>query len=134
MIILGPDLTQAWERAVKMEPIQSKPNSKYPGRLIGVTLRFPNHSNRKSDTFSKRGKGNIKLFLCSSYHPYEEAKQIYFYDELDSFLANRPRNSELLLGADVKFNLGIRSKMFRDVVGPHGLSNISLKGKTYYIY
>ena len=94
-----------------------------------MTLSFPNHLNRKSDTFSKRAKGNIKLFLCSSYHPYEHAEQIEFYDELDSFLTNRPRNSELLLGADVNCNVGIRSTMFWDVVGPHGLSNRNLKGK-----
>ena len=114
MIIIGPDLTRAWARAGKLEPIQSKPDLEYPIRLIGVTLSFPNLLNRKSETFSKRAKGNIKLFLCSAYHPYEHAEQIEFYDELDSFLKNRPQNLELLLGADVNCNVGIRSKMFRD--------------------
>ena len=120
MIILGPDFTWAWARAGKLEPIQYKPNSKYPGRLIGVTLSFLNHLNCKSGTFSKRAKGDIKLFLCSAYHPYEHAEQIVFYDELDSFLTNRPRNLELLIGADVNCNVGIRSTMFQDVVVPHG--------------
>ena len=120
MIILGPDLTWLWAIVGKLEPIQSKSNSKYPGRLISVTLSFPNCLNRKLDTFSKRAKGNIKLFLYSTYNPYEHAEQIEFYDELDSFLTNRPRNSELLLGADVNCNVGIRSTMFQDVVVPHG--------------
>ena len=109
--------------------MKSKPNSKYPGRMIVVTLSFPNQSNRKSDTFSKKAKGNVKLFICSAYHPYEHAEQIKFYDELDSFLTNRPRNLELLLGADVNSNVGIQSTMFQDVIGPNGLSNRNLKGK-----
>ena len=129
MIVIGPDLTREWERAGKLEPIQSKPNSKYPGRLIGVTLIFPNHSNRKLYTLSNRAKGNIKLFICSSYHPYEHAELIDFYNELDSFLTNRPRNSELLLGEDVNCNVGIWLTMFWYVVGPHVLSNRNLKGK-----
>ena len=129
MIILGPDLNQAWARSGKLEPIQSKPNSEYPGRLIGTTLSFPNHLNRKSDTLPKKAKGNIKLFLWSSYHPYEHAEQIEFYDELDRFFTNRPQNLELLLGADVNCNVGIWSKMLQDVIGPNGLSNRNLKGK-----
>ena len=129
MIILGPDLTRAWVRAGKLEPIQSKPNPKYPGWLVRVTLTFPNHSNGKSDTLSKRAKGNIKLFLYSSYHPYEHSEQIEFYDELDSFLTNRPRNLELFLVADVNCNVGTWSTMFRDAIGLHGLSNRNFKGK-----
>ena len=77
MIIIGPDLTRAWARAGKLEPIQYKPNSKYPSWLIGVTLSFLNHSNRESDNLSKRAKGNIKLFLCDSYHPNEHAEQTW---------------------------------------------------------
>ena len=74
MIILEPDLTRAWERAGKMEPLQSKPDSKYPGWLIGITLSSSNRSNRKSDTFSKIAKGQIKLFIYSAYHPYEHTE------------------------------------------------------------
>lgn len=64
MIILGPDLTRAWARSGKLEPLHSKRHSKYPGRLIGVTLSFENHSNRKTDTHSKRAKGNIKILFA----------------------------------------------------------------------
>ena len=129
MIILWPDLTRAWARAGKLEPLHSKSHSKYPGRLIGVTLSFPNRSNRAADTHSKRAKGNIKLFLCSAYYPYDHAEQIEFYDDLDSFISNRPRNSERLLGADVNCNVGVRSTMSRDVVGPIGICNRNQKGK-----
>ena len=96
-----------------------------------MTLSFKNRSNRRTDTYSKKAKGNIKVFLCSAYHPYDHVEQIEFYDELDSFLSNRPRNSELLLGADVNCNVGVRSTMFKDVVGPNGLGNRNLKGKDF---
>ena len=56
MIILGPDLTQAWTRAGKLEPITSSPTSRFPGRMIGVTLSFPNLSNRTRDTYHQRAK------------------------------------------------------------------------------
>ena len=129
MIILGPDLTRAWARAGKLEPLVSSPSSKFPGRIIGVTLSFPNASNRRKDRYRRTAKGSIKLFLCSVYHPYDHAEQIEFYDELESFLGGKPRNSELLLGVDVNCNLGIRTPMFRDVIGPHGINNRNNKGK-----
>ena len=50
------------------------------------------------------------------------------YDELDSFLTNRPRNSEIILGSDVNCNFEIRSTMFQDLIGPNGLINRNLKG------
>ena len=69
MIILGPDLNQAWTQAGKLEPITSSPTSQFPGRMIGVTLSFLNFSNRPSNTYHRRAKGSIKLFLCSVHHP-----------------------------------------------------------------
>ena len=101
MIIFGPDLTQAWTRAGKLEPITSSHTSRFPGRMIGVTLSFPYFSNRPRDTYHWRAKVSIKLFLCSLYHPCDAEEQKDFYDELDNFIAQRPRNSELLMGADV---------------------------------
>ena len=75
MIIFGPALTQAWTRAGKLKPITSPENSKFPGRIIGITLSFPNFSNRRKDTYNRKAKGYIKLFLCSVYHPYEADEQ-----------------------------------------------------------
>ena len=50
MIILNPALTQTWARAGKLKPITSlPPTSKFPGRMIGLTLSFPNKSNRPTD-------------------------------------------------------------------------------------
>ena len=65
MIILGTDLTCAWERAGKPTPLQSSPSSKLPGRIIGVTLSFPEISNHPKERYHHKAKGYIKLFLCS---------------------------------------------------------------------
>ena len=112
MIILGHDLTRAWARAGKLTPLQSSPSSKFPGRIIGVTLSFLNISNHPKDLYHHKEKSSIKLFLCSIYHPHDHAEQTEFYDNLESFINSRPRKLELLIGADVNYNLGVRTPMF----------------------
>ena len=67
-IIIGPTLLRAWDMAGKPSPLTSPPNSDFPGWMIGVTLCFPNCSNKRADKFHKRVKGNIKIFLASIYH------------------------------------------------------------------
>ena len=59
-IILGPALLWAWYMAGKPPFITSAPNSDLPGRMIGVTLCFPNRSNKRADTFHKRGRGGSR--------------------------------------------------------------------------
>ena len=88
MIILSPYLTRAWTRAGKLKPITSPPTSEFPGRTIRITLRFTNKSNRLTDTYHRKAKGNIKIFLCSIYHPHEINEQKEFLDELDQFITN----------------------------------------------
>ena len=129
MIFLGPDLTWAWARAGKLPPMHYISTSKSPGQIIGVTLSFPNRSNRHTDTFHRNGRGSIKLFLCSVYYTYGHDEQIEFYDDLDRFITSRPHNLEVLLGADVNCNTGIRILMFKDTLGLHGIRNRNLKGK-----
>ena len=102
--------------------------------MIGVTLSFPNSSNRPSDTYHRKAKGQIKLFLCSVYHPCDAEEQKEFYDELDKFITRRPMNSEMLMGADVNCNVGTRSPRFCDILGPHGLIIVTLKNANFYIY
>ena len=135
MIILGPALTQAWARSRKLKPVTSPENSKFPGRMLGVTLSFPNFSNRRKDTYNRKAKVSIKFFLCSVYHPYEADEQKDFYDELDTFISTRPRNSEVLIRADINCNVGIRTRSFSDALGPHGINNRNLKVKELlYLY
>ena len=84
-IILGPALLRAWNMAGKPPPITSATNSDFPGRMIGVTLCFLNLSNKKAETFHKRERGMIKIFLASIYHPVEHDDQKRFNKELASF-------------------------------------------------
>ena len=50
-------------------------------------------------------------------------------DELDKFITNQPRNSEILMGADINYNVGFMSKLFSDTLGPHGIDNRNIKGR-----
>ena len=135
MIILNPALPQAWARADKLKPITSPPTSKLPEQIIGLTLSFLNKSNRPTDTYHRRAKGLIKIFLCSIYHPYDFDEQKEFYHELDHFITNRPRNAEILMGADINWNVGIASDRFSNTLGPHVIGNRNIKGRELlYLY
>ena len=125
---LCPELVRAWTQAGKLEPVTSPINSKFPGRINGLTLCFPNKSNCSTDTFHRKAKGVIKLFLCLIYHLHGIEEQKEFYDELDQLITNRPRNLEILMGADINFNVGITSKGFSNTLGPQGINNINIKG------
>ena len=127
MIILSPDLTRAWTRAGKLKPITSPPTSKFPGRTIGITLSFPNKSNRSTDTYHRKAKGIIKIFLCSIYHPHEIDEQKGFYYGLDQFIMNRPTNQQILVGAYINCNVGVTSKRFSDTLGTHGIDSRYIK-------
>ena len=63
------------------------------------------------------------------YHPFDHKEQTEFYDELDGFFSQRPRNLELLVVAEVNFNLGVQTPMFKDVLGTFGIDNLNQKGK-----
>ena len=91
----------------KPPTITSATISDFPGQMIGVTLCFLNRSNKKVDTFHKRGIGMIKIFLASIYRPVEHDDQKRFNKELASFYNAIPRNAELLAGQDVNSNIGV---------------------------
>ena len=129
-LILGPALLWAWDMEVKPPPITSASNSDFPGWMISVTLCFSNHSNKKADTYHKNGKGRINIFLDLIYHPVDHEDQKRFNEELVSFYNAIPRNGELLTGQDVNSNIGVRSKMFRDVIRPNCINNRKAKVKS----
>ena len=113
----------------KSPPITSAPNSNFPGRMIGVTLCFSNRPNKKAGRYHKRGRGRIKIVLNSIYHPVEHYDQKRYNKELESFYNDIHWNTELLSGQDINSNIGIRSKMFCNVIGPNGLDNRNAKCK-----
>ena len=115
--------------AGKPPPITSTANSEFTGRMIGVTLCFSKRLNKKVYTYHKRGRGRIKIFLDSMYHPVKQDDKKRFNQELESLYNAIPRNSKLLAGKDINSNIGVRSKMFRDVIGLNGIDNRIAKGK-----
>ena len=96
--------------------------------MIGVIRCLPNQPNKTSDRYQKRGRGNINIFLASIY-PVEHDDQKRFNEELASFSNTNPRNAKLPADQDVNSNIGVRSKMLCDVIGPNGLDNRNSKGK-----
>ena len=58
---------------------------------------------------------------------HEDQKQ--FNKELASSYNTIPCNSEPLAGQDVNSNIGVRSKMFRNVIGTNGIDNRNAKSK-----
>ena len=134
MIILNLALTHAWSRAGKLKPLTFPSTSSFPGQMIGVTLSFPNFSNWPSDTFKRKAKGSIKLFLWSVYHPHEADEQMEFYDELDHVIHTRSRNSEVLMGADVNCNVGIMQKRFLGYFRTTRIGQSEFKRKGAFIF
>ena len=41
----------------------------HSGRFLGISLHFPNF-----DSHGKKTKGDLKIFMASIYHPYEQEK------------------------------------------------------------
>ena len=77
-LILGPEILWAWDVADKSPPITSAYNYDFPVRMIGVTLCFSNRSNKKADTYYKRGKCRINIFLALIYHLVDHDDQKRF--------------------------------------------------------
>ena len=128
-INLGPTILRACNMTGKRPPITSAINSEFPVWMIGITPCFPNLSNKKSNRYHKRGRGKIKIFLDWIYHPVENDDQKRFNEELASFYNNILSSAKLLSGQDVNPNIGVLSKMFRDVIGPNRIDNRNTKGK-----
>ena len=63
-IILVPSIIRTCNMSGKPPPVTSTSTSDLYVRMLGINLWFRNWSNKKSDQYHKRGKGNIKLFLA----------------------------------------------------------------------
>ena len=77
-IILGPDILRDWNMTGKPPPITSASNSNFPGQMICGTLLFPNQSNNILDTYHKKGRGVINIFLPLIYYPVKHDERNHF--------------------------------------------------------
>ena len=83
--------------------------------------------------YHKRDKGTITIFLASIYQPAYHEDQKRFNEELESFYNAIYRNTRLLAVQYVNSNIGVRSKMFCNVIRPNGINNRNAKVK-YLIF
>ena len=65
-IILSPIVVNAWRDAEAKPPITTHLQSKFAGRFLGLKPQFP-----RFDTFDRRVRGELKLFIASIYHPVD---------------------------------------------------------------
>ena len=90
-------------------------------------MSFPNI--RSHDGKSQRIPVQIHMFLASIYHPMEPEEEVLFNSELSSFYDRILRNAEIVSGQDVNANVGVRSKLYGEVLAPHGINNRDNKGR-----
>ena len=113
--------------AGKPPPITSPSNSDFPGQMIGVTILFTKRPNTISDTYHKKGRGRIKIYLSSIYYSVEHEEKKRFNEEPASFYNAIPRKSELLSDQNINTNFDVRSNMLSDVLGQQGIDNCNAK-------
>ena len=63
------------------------------------------------------------IFVASVYHPVDEFEHTDFIDNLISIMSYVPKTEDFIGGHDVNANLGIRTKMYRNNLGPWGTTN-----------
>ena len=123
-IILSPKFKQAYERAGGSKPIISNSKGKPSKRFIRVSLKSPN-----IDSYRKKIKGDLKLFIASVCHPYETEKYQEFNDKLQALLGQVPIPADKVLGQDINVNVQIRySDRLEPTIGPRIIDNRSKKG------
>ena len=67
-----------------------------------------------------RGK-SLSIFLSSVYHPCHDIPHEQFIETLNSLLHTVPRNTHIIIGADINAKIGRRdTDDLNAVLGPHG--------------
>ena len=145
-IVLSPAFAKAYERAGSITPITTGSNSEenFYGRFIGIWLSFPN-----IDSYGKKIKGELKIFLASAHHPNNNDPLEYeeFNDRLaELLLESEPYDENLaeillevdspykkscrLIGHTINANVGTRDcEGIKCVLGPHGVDNLDTNGE-----
>jgi hypothetical protein len=71
----------------------------------------------------------MSIFLASIYHPCHDIPHEKFIETLNSLLQLVPKNSKIIIGADINAKVGKRDcEEFKAVLGPHGPSRRNTRG------
>jgi hypothetical protein len=124
-IILSPRYYLAWKAAGAPSPTTTDPTGEFAGRFIGLNL--------KVDCFDSHGKqvrGKfLSIFLSSVYHPCHNIPHEQFIKNLNSLLHNIPRNTHIIIGADINAKIGRRDNDdLQTFLGPHGPPHRNIRG------
>jgi len=116
-IVLSPRYYLAWRAAGSPSPITTASPGEFAGRFIGLNLKFDCF-----DSHGRRVKGKtMSLFLASVYHPCHDTPHEKFTETLNFLLQLVPKNSKIIIGADINAKVGKRDcEEFKAVLGPHG--------------
>jgi hypothetical protein len=101
-IILSPRYFLAWKAAGSPSPITTGSTGDFAGRFIGLNLKF-----NCFDSLGRQVKRkSLSLFLASVYHPCHDAPHKQFLKTLSLILQKVPKNSNLIIGADINAKVG----------------------------
>ena len=101
-IILSPRYFLTWKVAGSLPPITTGSTGNFASQRIGLNLRFDWFY-----SFGKRIKGkSLSIFLASVYHPCHDTPHEQFNEHLTSILLKVPKNSKLIMGADINAKVG----------------------------
>ena len=116
-IVLSPRYYLAWRAAGSPSPITTASPGEFAGRFIGLNLKFDCF-----DSHGRRVKGKtMSIFLASVYHPCHDTPHEKFTETLNFLMQLVPKNSKIIIGADINAKVGKRDcEEFKAVLGPHG--------------
>ena len=124
-IILSPEYYDAWKAAGSPPPVTTDHDSEFVGRFISLTVKFKSYNSAGKPVPKKF----IKLTLASVYHPCDDDAHERFNGELNSLLTKTPKNSDIIMGADVNARIGTRDRdEYKQTLGPHGITGRNTRG------
>jgi len=94
-IFLSPAFVMAYERAGRLEPVTTGATGQFCGRFIGIWISHPNY-----DSYGKRIRGDMKLFLASAHYPKSNTSVSYMASDTLKYEQFTHELSELLLESE----------------------------------
>ena len=136
-IILSPKYHKGWKAAGARPPITTDATGEFAGRFISMNIKLASNDCVGKQVRGKQGAKQLVLTLALVYHPCtktgDDATYFRFLDTLDTLLGKVPKQSEIIMGADINSNIGtfddLHSTKFCAALGPHGLSKRNNKGE-----
>jgi hypothetical protein len=113
-----PKILSSMESSGAEPPTTTAPTGEFAGHFIGLTLKFDCFNSHRKRVSGK----SLSIFLASIYHPCHDISHEQFIKILNSLLHKVPRNTHIIIGADINAKIGQHdADDLNAVLGPHGL-------------